>query len=446
MIVSQVLQSKENRGNPQQRIVLMMSCLDLMVSGVWLFTDLLVPDWSEDYYYHLGNQATCSFQGFIVQLSIGGVLTNASLSIYYFLVIVWGWKTRDILKVEPYLLALPLVWGLGTAIAGLVLDLYNPASWDCWIAAYPANCTQSHELKNTDEQTDCERGDNADIYQWAFFFGPLWASIGLVMICMFIVVSKVRQVERRTSVWIAESQRKMAHTKKIAVQSYFYVGAFLITWFWPTAARIVQLCNLEIGIPAWMVTLAGCFIPIQGFFNAVVYFRPRFINCSVDHSDKSKCWVMSRIMWVSLCCCFNANRYNHIDGNDIEGIREGNPGKYQISSTDRSNNVEETTMNGVSKQMDTSSILYTNDQSIKCDKPLSVIESEAEISSSKSDKRLSRFESQATLGSEAGIPSSRSGNQVSISESEPTIITYEKKTNQEKGCIGMDGRCETIEE
>merc|ERR1711935_579948 len=107
-------------------------------------------------------------------------------------------------------------------------------------------------------------------------------------------------------------------------------------------ARIVQLCN--IAIPTWMVTLAGCFIPIQGFFNAWVYFRPRFKNSPGDRSDKSKLLFMRRIIWVSLCCCFNPDRYNQLDGKDIEGIRENN----------NSNNTEETTEMRVNKQMDNS--------------------------------------------------------------------------------------------
>jgi hypothetical protein len=325
MIISQVLQSKTNRSNTQQRIVLMMSCTDLMVSGVWLITDLLVPPWSEDYYYALGNQATCSFQGFIVQLSISGVLANASLSIFYVLVIKFGWKMRDVRRFEPYLLALPILFGLGTATAGLALSLYNPASWDCWIAAKPPNCIQSHEIaSNSSEQTDCERGDNADVYQWAFFFVPLWLTVLFVSACMITVVLTVRTVEEKAKRWRVQNsaQRDLKHSKKIATQSYLYVGAFFVTWLWPTVARIVQLCNVP--IPNWLVSLAGCFIPIQGFFNAVVYFRPRFKNCSRKHQDKSKWWIMRRIISVSLFCCLQPKntRYNQCDGNDIEGDRK----------------------------------------------------------------------------------------------------------------------------
>ena len=95
------------------------------------------------------------------------------------------------------------------------------------------------------------------------------------------------------------------------------------------------------------------------------------------------------------------------------------------------NNAEETTMNGASKQRGTSSTLYPNGQLTKSGKPLSVVEPGVGATSSRSGKRLSIFESQATLESEAGIPSSRYGNQASIPESKPTTTTYEEGTNQE---------------
>jgi hypothetical protein len=327
MIVSQVLQSKTNRSNPQQRIVLAMSCIDLSVSSVWLATNFMIPPWSTDYYYAIGNQATCSLQGFVVQMSIGGVLYNASLALYYVLVIKLQWQNHQIKKLEPYMHAFPILFGLGTAVTGLALRLYNPASWDCWIAAHPPDCSQSYMHG---EDADCLRGDNADIYQWAFFFGPLWLCIILITIAMVTVCMAVRKVETKVQKWrmtptctmTTTNNRdppKMEQTRQIAIQSLLYVGAFYVTWFWPTLARIVQLTSTT--IPDWLVTLAGSFIPIQGFFNALVYFRPRYNKCSRQNAEHSRWWVVKTIFRQSLCCCLPTDiRYNRKDGRDIEGV------------------------------------------------------------------------------------------------------------------------------
>ena len=83
-------------------------------------------------------------------------------------------------------------WGLGltAAITQISLKLYNPADWDCWIAPYPADCTSSHEVNKGGTgltETNCIRGDNAHIYQWAFFFAPLWLAIAFCIIAMVLI-------------------------------------------------------------------------------------------------------------------------------------------------------------------------------------------------------------------------------------------------------------------
>lgn len=126
----------------------------------------------------------------------------------------------------------------------------------------------------------------------------------------------------------------MEQTKEIAAQSLLYVGAFYVTWLWPTTARIVQLCNTT--IPDWLVTLAGCFIPIQGFFNALVYFRPRYNKCSKQHKERSKLWVLRRICFQALCGWIPAEGWYHkSDGRDIEGLglATQHPGSTSLSGT-----------------------------------------------------------------------------------------------------------------
>jgi hypothetical protein len=104
-----------------------------------------------------------------------------SLAVYYVLVIVKGWKDADIVKIEPYFHLHALSWGIGTSIAGLTLGLFNPVGWDCWISAAPLGCKESWENNGV---TTCERGDNGSLYQWAFYYGPLWAGIVVVTVSM----------------------------------------------------------------------------------------------------------------------------------------------------------------------------------------------------------------------------------------------------------------------
>jgi len=56
------------------------------------------------------------------------------------------------------------------------------------------------------------------------------------------------------------------------------------------------------------------------FFNALVYFRLRFIQCGKDNPTKSNRWRIRRIIALTLCPCVlkESERHNLDDGRDVE--------------------------------------------------------------------------------------------------------------------------------
>ena len=52
------------------------------------------------------------------------------------------------------------------------------------------------ESWRTDGVTACVRGDNASLYRWAFYFGPVWVVITVVTFLMYWVYYAVRRQER----------------------------------------------------------------------------------------------------------------------------------------------------------------------------------------------------------------------------------------------------------
>lgn len=48
---------------------------------------------------------------------------NASLAIYYVMVVVNNRKDADIVRIEPFLHLNSIIWGLGTALASLALTV-----------------------------------------------------------------------------------------------------------------------------------------------------------------------------------------------------------------------------------------------------------------------------------------------------------------------------------
>lgn len=233
------------------------------------------------------------------------------------------------------------MFGLGTAIASLALKLFNYGLWDCWIAPYPPGCKESWRNNGS---TTCVRGDNASLYQWLFDLIPKWSSILLVTVNMVLVYIFVRRQEIRSERWSAraatnsrvvnssiqnslcssatstnnvvdatpnlnqsqersigsvtlqgrpswqrkqqrhQSRGRVNFSRQIAQQSYLYVGALYITWLPVIVLRGVQLAS---GVTYyWLLVWVALSIPMQGFWNLLVYLRPRWLQKRSDQRMK----------------------------------------------------------------------------------------------------------------------------------------------------------------
>jgi len=175
-------------------------------------------------------------------------------------------------------------------------------------------------------ETNCIRGDNAEIYRWAFFFAPLWTAIVFCIVAMIMIYTSVRDNERQS---LRHSSRRYNHmsnssrasssetngqqqqeikiknsmlvrTQKVKTQCFLYAGAFFVVWTFPTLARLIQLLGGTIH-PVIFV-LAGTFIGSQGFFNALIYFRPRY-NMIQKSGRIQKVWAL--ICVTLFFCCYD---------------------------------------------------------------------------------------------------------------------------------------------
>ena len=138
-------------------------------------------DWSISY-------ISSTAQGFFVQFGACLPQYNAMLAIYYMLVIHYSVSEERLKeKYEKFMHTIPLAFAVATSIASLPLHLYNEANIWCWIAVHPEGCERSED--------GCERGENAFIYRWAFYYGPLWLSAIIVLGCLYQVYLGVKTKE-----------------------------------------------------------------------------------------------------------------------------------------------------------------------------------------------------------------------------------------------------------
>lgn len=270
-IIYDIVHDRKRRSCTIHRLLLGMSVSDFLSSSWFFMTSWPIPAGTPGVYGAIGNQATCTAQGFFSQFSLSTAVYNASLSVFYVLQIRLGWqKDRIARSAEPILHAFSLGVGLGTSFAGIGLKLYNNDMWECWIAPYPLDCKESWRYGS---EGNCVRGDNASLYRWVLYYAILWAAIVVVTVCMLLVYRFVLNQEK-----VADRYGSHCHerkfSKKVAVQGYWYCGAFYSTWILPTITRLVQVISGN--TPFWLICLTAMFVPIQGLFNFFVYMRPRY--------------------------------------------------------------------------------------------------------------------------------------------------------------------------
>ena len=272
------------------RLLIGLSVCDLLMSaGLFTTTWPMPVDTTKHVFGAIGTVQTCEAVGFIEQAGVAAVIYNASLSCYYLVRIRYGMAPHVIQsRLEPWMHAVPIVFGLTTMIASLQLDLYNSGLFDCWIAPFPQGCQES--WRSADGSTDCERGNNASLYQWVFDVIPKWSCVLLVTINMWLVHRAVYRQEQSTlkrtlrcAVAAAAnptlnnnnnfSQKPTPRVaRRLARQSYLYVGALYLTYIPVIITRSTELIS---GVVYYgMLLTISIFIPLQGFWNGT------FVDCS----------------------------------------------------------------------------------------------------------------------------------------------------------------------
>jgi hypothetical protein len=307
---------KPTKRRTYHRLVLGMSLCDVFASTAWFFTSWPIPRGTPGVYGAVGTQQTCSAQAFFAQFSLSTVMYNASLSAYYVLVICKGWKDDEIVKIEPFFHAYSISWGLGTAIASLALTLFNQVGWDCWIGGYPLGCKESWKNNGV---TTCTRGDNGSLYQWAFYYAPLWLMIVVVTAFMCWVYWTVRKQERimlkyqptadgTAAIFANENE---SNSRKIAKQAAYYVGAFYAAWFFPTIFQLVLVTSGKVHFALLFLT-ALC-VPIQGLLNLIVFLRPKYIRYRKNCPEQFFLLVWTRVLRDQLAFRDDARRGSTIE-------------------------------------------------------------------------------------------------------------------------------------
>lgn len=284
--------------SPYNRIMLGLSITDILASCSYALGPFLVPSNTSQRVWAVGSNVSCSFLGWLTQLSLSAVWYNALLSFYYLLTVRFGISRHEFARrYEKYLHGLTWLFFISTATLGSTLDLYEEMdiSQGCWVGEIPKGCEAAGTCTG-----------KGQIVGW--FFGGIWVAFTFVALVVnnILVYSHVRKELKLKSVLMAmettsmeeghssflstgsggtgsfpailpeslepevaeRALRNQAHIREVASQGFLYVGCFFITF---TPAFVLGILD-SIGFgpsdegDLYPLMLVGAlFVPLQGY-------------------------------------------------------------------------------------------------------------------------------------------------------------------------------------
>mmetsp|Transcript_8492 Transcript_8492/g.18469 ORF Transcript_8492/g.18469 Transcript_8492/m.18469 type:complete len:363 (+) Transcript_8492:2-1090(+) len=274
-----------------------------------------------------GNEATCKTQAFFMQLGLGAPFYNLCLAIYYYLFIVKN--IRPSRNLERCMHLVCFLFAFGTAIAGLATGMFGYAAFWCWITV------------------------EYNIFRYFFFHGPIWIIITSIAIIMSSIFYDLKKQEKRQRRWgmgkfkqnacnspgqdsarkgtaqgatnnsnedgtnknqgstatngmkRKNKSRSTRASDNVKSQAFLYVGSFILTWFFLTIVRAMETAGQIDSVPYWL-TLAGVTLfPIQGFFNFLIYIRPRYNQHRKQYPEVGRFVTFFRVspLFAGWKCC-----------------------------------------------------------------------------------------------------------------------------------------------
>jgi len=323
LIIYVILRSQTRLSSIYHRIMFGMSLADICGSTAMALTSLPMPSYMPEelaigYSWagtRLGNEYTCNAQGFFQTFGMISMYAyNGMLCVYYACAIAFAMRELKIKKyVEPILHGFPLVLGLGLAIPPLFFELYNPditAFPSCQIIPYPGSC-MTHVV-------DCIRGDPevmAKMLPVLYLIIPL--DLIIIFISMVLVIRAVIRTDRLlktvTAVFvdseninIQQEVERQRRTKASLLQAVSYVLAFALTLLFPLMRLTLYFTNFtstqdeENKSFALFDKLTLVFLPLQGFFNFVIFLCFKVYNHRRVNREKSTCQILKIIFVTSV--------------------------------------------------------------------------------------------------------------------------------------------------
>mmetsp|Transcript_7611 Transcript_7611/g.8813 ORF Transcript_7611/g.8813 Transcript_7611/m.8813 type:complete len:907 (-) Transcript_7611:452-3172(-) len=127
-------------------------------------------------------------------------------------------------------------------------------------------------------------------------------------------------------------KKQNERSKAVANQGLFYAGSFAFVWLFGTITRLMQLIGAK---PPWpIIFLFAIFTPSQGFFNFLVYIRPRILKYFAVQKKKRDA-IKKRAAGEAAASCISTVSMIH-----VSGVEENEVASNSVSNHDNTNGSE----------------------------------------------------------------------------------------------------------
>eukprot|EP00804_Cyclotella_cryptica_P028758 CCRYP_018733-RC/>CCRYP_018733-RC protein AED:0.03 eAED:0.03 QI:377/1/1/1/0/0/2/288/350 len=214
-----------------------------------------------------------------------------------YLLVARGWTESRMknLGFRLFFVFFPAVIAIIGAIPPAFYHMYNYAgAYHCGVASYPMNCS-------TDPDIECIRGKEAKGYTIGTMI-YFWCCFIIILTSMVRISFSVWRQERKGDVYLSVGeQRKRTYTVKTFQQGLRYVGVYAAGFIPATLAT--RFCSYEIHDKCiFNLYVVVVLLPLVPFFNALNYFRPRYMKIRNSNPEKSRMDCLCQTLGIQSDC------------------------------------------------------------------------------------------------------------------------------------------------
>merc|ERR1719469_1540357 len=227
-------------------------------------------------FWSAGNEHTCDIAGWSRTLFFNYALVyNSALSIVFLLLVRYSWNEEDFRKWSYVILCSPPV--LVTLLSIPCLRYYKyvnyDGGWQCNFAPSPPLCAVTPGM-------ECNE-DNLGIYTYYILLELciLLLSTSIIIYACVRLFLIARQGDESVRAYRSSTQGNYATSNRVAVSGLLYSGGNLLVVLPVIIYFIGSFAKVEAMFFYTFIILAmAIFAPLQGFLNALVYFRPKYLE------------------------------------------------------------------------------------------------------------------------------------------------------------------------